>query len=50
MRVLVTGAAGEQRSDSLWGYIDVYDLARAYRLAVESELTCGEIFWNKVEK
>lgn len=37
--------AQENRHDSLWAYIDTADLARAYRLAVESELTGHHVFY-----
>jgi len=35
----------EHRHDSLWAYIDERDLARAYRLAVESSLTGHHVFY-----
>ena len=37
--------AGENRHESLWAYIDTADLARAYRLALESDLTGHHVFY-----
>lgn len=38
-----------QRSTSLWGYIDVQDQARAYRLALESPLTGHHVFFTMAD-
>jgi len=35
----------DERSSSLWAYIDMPDLARAYRLALESALTGHHVFF-----
>lgn len=39
----------EQRDSSLWGYIDVRDQARAYRLALESSLTGHHVFYTMAD-
>lgn len=40
---------GEKRDSSLWGYIDVRDQARAYRLALESALTGHHVFFTMAD-
>jgi nucleoside-diphosphate-sugar epimerase len=35
----------DHRSDDLWAYVDVHDLAAAYRLAIEKELTGNSTFF-----
>ncbi|MGI4787454.1 MAG: NAD-dependent epimerase/dehydratase family protein [Janthinobacterium lividum] len=40
---------GEDRDTSLWGYIDVYDQAIAFRLALESRLTGHYVFYTMVD-
>lgn len=37
--------AKENRHESLWAYIDVSDLARAYRLALEADLSGHHVFY-----
>ncbi len=40
---------GEERDSSLWGYIDVHDLAVAYRLALDSDLTGHHVFYTMAD-
>jgi nucleoside-diphosphate-sugar epimerase len=37
--------SANQRDSALWGYVDVRDLAVAYRLAVESDITGYHVFY-----
>jgi nucleoside-diphosphate-sugar epimerase len=37
--------SGEHRDPALWGYVDVRDLAGAYRLAIESDLRGYHVFF-----
>jgi nucleoside-diphosphate-sugar epimerase len=39
----------ERRDSSLWGYIDMRDQARAYRLALESPLTGHHVFFTMAD-
>ncbi len=39
----------QERDSSLWGYIDVRDQARAYRLALESDLTGHHVFYTMAD-
>ena len=39
----------DERDNSLWGYIDVRDQARAYRLALESDLTGHHVFYTMAD-
>jgi nucleoside-diphosphate-sugar epimerase len=39
----------QRRDESLWGYIDVRDQARAYRLSLESSLTGHHIFFTMAD-
>ena len=39
----------DERDSSLWGYIDVRDQARAYRLALESALTGHHVFYTMAD-
>lgn len=40
---------GEERDNSLWGYIDVHDQAVAFRLALESDLTGHHVFYTMAD-
>ena len=40
---------GEDRDNSLWGYIDVHDQAIAYRMALESDLTGHHVFYTMAD-
>ena len=40
---------GEERDNSLWGYIDVHDQAVAFRLALESDLTGHHLFYTMAD-
>ena len=42
----MTERRGEERDNSLWGYIDVHDQAVAFRLALESDLTGHHVFYT----
>jgi len=37
--------AENRRDNDLWAYVDVHDLAEAYRLAIESDLTGDHVFF-----
>ena len=37
--------AENRRDNDLWGYVDIHDLAEAYRLAVEADITGHHVFF-----
>lgn len=41
--------SAEQRNDSLWGYIDMREPGRAYRLALESTLTGHHVCYTMAD-
>ena len=45
----MVGRKPDELDPSLWGYIDVRDLARAYRLALESDLTGHHVFYTMAD-
>jgi len=40
---------GDERDNSLWGYIDVHDQAAAFRLALESDLSGHHVFYTMAD-
>ena len=40
---------GDDRDNSLWAYVDVYDQAVAFRLALESDLTGHHVFYTMAD-